>query len=541
MGHCAAGPTTFRRLTREEYDATVRDLFGDQSAPASSFPADENNMGFSIGAPVSPLMVELYRDAAEGVAERAVQGRLERLLAPCGANAVRDQACAEQIIEHVAARAYRGPVGDASRAGLLRAYLAGAEEGGFENGLRVMLAALLQAPRFLYLVEGGPEASGDEALPLSGPERAARLSYFFWGTLPDEPLFEAALEGRLSTREQVEAQARRMLADPRARESLDRFVRQWLELEVENSDKDPDVFPEWDAELARSMDLSVRRFFDYVVFDSEGTLRELLTSREAFLNPALARVYGVSLADSTAQESQEAQGSRESRGAGAEGPWTRVTLPGTERAGVLTHAAVLAQRALPDDGSPVRRGKLVRERLFCQPLPPPPDGLATVPPVAEPGTTTRERYVRHSEDPRCVSCHRLMDPLGFLFDRYDGIGRYRVAQHGRTLDVRSDILGTRGTDGPVVGAVELAERLGESEDVQRCFTRQMWRFALRRLEMESDACALAEVDRAFAASSGRIQELMVQIALSDPFLYRSRSSSHSSVSAGAVTHAQEAR
>ncbi|MEZ4339976.1 MAG: DUF1592 domain-containing protein [Sandaracinaceae bacterium] len=495
---CAAGPSTLRRLTREEYDATVRDLFGDDTAPASRFPPDENNLGYAVGAAVSPLHVELYRDAAEGVAARAVE-HLDGLTASCPA---RDEACARSVVRRLGRRAYRAAPPAASEARLLSAWRAGEAEGGFDEGLRVAIAALLQSPRFLYLVEGeAGDGPGDGPVPLTGPERAARLSYFLWGTTPDEALLTAAEGGELASVDGVERWARRMLEDPRARESMDRFATQWLELGVADADKDPAVFPEWSPALGRAMDRSIRRFFEHVVFDSEGTLSELLTSREAFVDATLAPVYGVE----------------------APAAMARVTLPAGERAGLLTQAAILAQRALPNDGSPVRRGKLVRERFFCHELPPPPDGLATVPPAPEPGTTTRERYRRHSEDPVCVSCHELMDPLGFTFERYDGIGRYRAADHGVPLDARAVIVATRHTDGEVDGAVELAARLAASPDVEECFVRQMWRFALRRLESDEDACALARVDRRFAEAGGDVRALLIAIATSEPFLYRARS------------------
>lgn len=492
---CAAGPSTLRRLTREEYDATVRDLFGDDTAHAASFPPDENNLGYAVGAAVSPLLVELYRDAAEGVAERAVAQRLDAWTEGCAA---RDEACARRVIASLGPRAWRGPLAPASEARLLAAWRAGAEEGGFDEGLRVAIAAMLQAPRFLYLVEEPGAAAG--VAPLSGHARAARLSYFLWGTTPDDALLAAADAGGLDTRAEVEAQARRMLADPRARESMDRFVVQWLELDVTGADKDPEVYPDWSPALAASMDRSLRRFFEHVVFDAEaGTLAALLTSREAFVDAQLAPIYGVEVAGDA---------------------MTRVSLPPAERAGLLTQAAVLAQRALPNDGSPVRRGKLVRERLFCHPLPPPPDGLATVPPQPEPGTTTRERYRRHAEDPVCVGCHELMDPIGFTFERYDGVGRYREAVNGRPLDARAEIVATRHTDGVVDGTVELAEHLAASPDVSSCFVRQMWRFALRRLESDEDACALARIDARFAETGGDVRELLVAIATSEPFLFR---------------------
>lgn len=494
------GPSSLRRLTRDEYDATIRDLLGDDSHPAASFPRDEDGLGYEVGATVSPLLAELYLRAAEEIAARAVSERLDAIL-PCDPSAIGEEACARRFVVRFGRRTYRRHLEPARVERLMEVYRAGAEGGTFEDGIRVVIGAMLQSPFFLYRVElGAPPAESSVALTMD--ERAARLSYFLWGTMPDEALFSAADAGELATPDQVEAHARRMLDDPRARTTIQRFAAQWLELELDDVVKDDAVHPEWSPELASSMEASALRFVDHVVFESSGTLRELLTARYAFVDARLAPIYGVE--------------------APSEEGLVRVALDREERAGVLTQAALLARHARPAESSPVLRGNLVRERLFCHTLPPPPDALMVEPPEPDPRSSTRARYEAHRSNPACASCHELMDPIGFTFERYDAIGRHRLEDAGAAIDARGSITGTRSTDGELEGAVELARALAESPDVSRCFTEQMWQFAFRRTEVPADACSIAEAHAAFTSSGGDVRALLLAIVRTDAFLHRAR-------------------
>lgn len=489
------GPSALRRLTRDEYDATVRDLLGDDSRPASSFPPDEDGLGFEVGATVSPLLAGRYMRAAEDVAARAVRERLDALV-PCDPRASGEEECARAFLARFGRRAYRRPLEAAQLERLMEVYRAGAAEGAFEDGVRLVLTAMLQSPHFLYRVELAPAGA---AVPLTTHERASRLSYFLWGTMPDEALFDAADRGELATPDEVEAQARRMLADPRARSRMRRFAAQWLELELGEVTKDEAVHPEWSPELAASMEASALRLVEAVVFESSGTLRELLTARYAFVDGALAPIFGVPAPERP-------------------GLW-RVPLDPSERAGILTHPAVLSRQARPAESSPVLRGNLVRERLLCHVLPPPPEALMVTAPDPDPSASTRARYEEHRANPACVTCHELMDPIGFALERYDAIGRHRLEDQGFAVDARGEITGTRASDGPIDGAVELAHALADSPDVQRCFTEQVWAFAFGHTEAPEDACSLEGAHRAFVASGGDVRELLVAIARSDAFLH----------------------
>ena len=188
------------------------------------------------------------------------------------------------------------------------------------------------------------------------------------------------------------------------------------------------------------------------------------------MSPALARLYGV--------PAPAGDGLRP------------VDLPAGERAGLLTQAGLLSVHALPDQSSPVHRGKMVREQILCDQMPPQPPNLMVTPPEVDPRRPTRERFAQHAEDPACSGCHRLMDPIGFGFEAYDGIGRFRASDGGRPVDASGEIVDTRDADGPFRGARELAERLAGSRDVRDCAATQWYRFAFGRLEGPGDACSL---------------------------------------------------
>ena len=191
-----------------------------------------------------------------------------------------------------------------------------------------------------------------------------------------------------------------------------------------------------------------------------------------------------------------------------------------QRAGLLTQAAVLAVHALPDQSSPVSRGKLVREKLLCQPPPAPPPNANITPPEVDPTKSTRERFAAHTAEPSCKACHELMDPIGFVFESYDALGRYRERDGEVPIDTSGWISGSEDADGDVANARELAERLAASEQVRDCVATQWFRFGFGRFEAPADACSIAEAQEIFAASDGDLRELLVALTQTESFLQR---------------------
>ncbi len=439
-------------------------------------------------------------NAAEGIADRAVSERLESVL-PCDPAAIGEDACALELIESLGTRAYRRPLTDGQRDRLLAVYDFGKTE-GFENGVRLVISAMLQSPAFLYRVEVGSALDGGDGtiVALDGYERASKLSYLLWSTMPDEELFELAAAGGLDTPDAVAAQARRMMDDPRARGAIQRFIEQWLHLDIEGVTKDPELYPQFDDAMRESMAASMERFIDHVMWERNGNLEELLTADYAFVDERLASVYGIE--GVTGDELQ------------------RVSVDPLERRGLLTHPALLSKLSLPNQSSPVERGAFVRQQLFCQQLPPPPEDLVVVPPDPDPSLSTRERFIAHREDPACAGCHQLMDPIGFGLEHYDAIGAFRLEEEsGQPVDARGELVET-DTDGPFEGAIELSDRLAESEMVRRCVTQQWFRFTFGRTETADDQCMLDDVYAAFEASGWDIREALIALTRTDAFLYR---------------------
>lgn len=489
-------------MTRSEYNATVRDLLGDDTKPAQDFALEEEALGFNNNAAnlvTSAALAEKYMLAAEGIAERTISAGSSQI--GCDPLTLGAEACARQFIERFGKRAYRRPLQSDESALLFEQFTLGAADGAFEDGLRLVVQTALQSPPFLYRVElGQPALNGEAVVKLDGWETASRLSYLLWGSMPDDALFGAAEQGQLATPEQIEAQARRMLEDPKAHDAVANFHQQWLDYDrIANVGKDAATFPAWSAEIGSLMHEETRRFLDDVVFGPSGGLGALLTSPATFLNAKLAAFYGVT--------------------GGSGDAFERVSLDPAQRAGVLTLGTLLTINAHSNQTSPVHRGKLVRERLLCANIPPPPPNVMVKAPEPDANSTARQRFAQHSADPTCKGCHTLMDPIGFGFESYDGMGRFRTAENQVPIDASGELVGT-DVDGHFNGVSELAARLAQSQNVASCYATQWFRFAYGRGESEADACSLDKLRSRLRESNGNIKELLVALTQTDAFLYR---------------------
>jgi len=500
------GPSPIRRLTHFEYDNTLRDLLGDGSRPSSAFPPDEKLSLFSNDATaqsVTRLLAEGYMGAAEAASARATAS-LTGLL-PCTPDAA-DDACIGAFIDDFGKRAFRRPLDDEDRTDLRAAFDAGQAEGGVSTGVGTVIEVVLQSPEYLYRVEGGagagPGAGAANAsvAPVAPYELAARLSYLFWGTMPDAALFDAAARGDLATSDGVRAQAERLLADPRTRLTLASFFDQFPGLgQLGGLQKDPSIYPTFETGLRAAFHGETLTFLDSILWDGDARLSTLLTAPFTFVNGKLASFYGMAPVDGTT--------------------FRRVDVDPARRGGLLTQGAFLATRAKFDQTSPVHRGKFVRERLFCTTLSPPPPDIAIRAPDLDPRLTTRERFAQHSADPYCAGCHRLMDPIGLGFENFDGVGLWRDTESDQPVDGSGELTGT-DVDGTFDGPRDLERRLAGSAQVERCATNQWFRFAHGRPDTPDDACSLDQLGRDFHASGGDLRELLLAITQTDAFRYR---------------------
>ncbi|HKQ71444.1 MAG TPA: DUF1592 domain-containing protein, partial [Polyangiaceae bacterium] len=499
----AAGPRPLARLSRREYNNTVHDLLGDTTHPADQFSDDkEQAFLFRRADLVSAHDADLLRSAAEALASAAA-GKVASLVS-CNA-ATGDEACARQFVQTFGLRAFRRPPTATETTHLMALYASGRGELmlDFSSTIGLMIEAMLQSPAFLYHWEKAPDeapAKEDAVLRLGPYEVASRLSYFLWGSMPDQPLFDAAASGHLSTDAEIEAEATRMLADTKAKESLGAFFAEYLELaSLPTQPKDPKIYPEYNPALAAAMAGETAAFAKNVVFEDGGRLSTLLGANYSFLNQALSPIYGASGITSSALQ--------------------RATLDTTQRTGLLTHPSFLTVTGSTEGSHPVRRGKAVYEKLLCGTLPPPP---ANVPPAkaASAGGTTRQRFTEHDQNACAKACHGLMDPIGFAFEHYDGIGRYRTTDNGGAVDSTGQIT-VDDVAKNFADAVELSKILAASRTVQNCFTTQWMRFALGRAETSADDASLDHAAQGFAAHESQVRDLLVAIASSRSFRYRS--------------------
>lgn len=506
------GHSPLRRMTRVEYDNTVHDLIGDETRPARGFAPEEEALGFNNQASalvVSPLLAEQYMQAAESLADTYAP-ELAANLSSCASDA-QAKACEDEVGPVIASfgkRAYRRPLSADEVASFVDLFKTGADLGAQPNdvttGISMVVQAMLQSPHFLYRVELASEGvTPGDVVALDGFQMASRLSYFFWNTMPDEGLFSAAESGALESAEGVESEARRMLADPRARAMVRDFHGQWLGLskieDIAAGGKDATLFPDYDESILPLLRTETETFIEHAIFEEDADVGALFTAPWSMMNKKLADFYGVSGPTGDAFE--------------------RVDLDPERSAGFMTQAGLLAVYAKPNRTSPVHRGKFVRQSLFCQVPPPPPDAVPPAPEV-DPTKTTREQFVEHTSNDLCRNCHRLLDPIGFGFENYDAMGRYRATENGLPVDASGNIEGTRDADGEFNGAIELAERLGQSGQVRECVTRQWFRYGYGRAEQAADDCSLQQIDAAFEKSGNDIKELLIALTQTDAFRLR---------------------
>ena len=418
-------------------------------------------------------------------------------------NVAEERACATTILSRMARLAYRRPVTDPDVGTLLEFFDRGRNSGGsFDAGIQFALERLLVDPDFLLRVYRDPPSGEQETYSLSGIELASRLSFFLWSSSPDERLLTLAEEGRLSNPLTLEQEARRMLADPRATNTLvDDFAAQWLNLRrVAEVVVDPAVYPQYDLSLLQGFQRETELFVASTI-EEDRSVGDLLDADYTFVNERLARHYGI----------ERVYGSR----------FRRVTLPNhDERGGLLAQGALLATTSYPDRTSPVLRGKWLLDNILALPVPPPPAGVPALEdsaPAVVP-TGIRERLAQHRENPSCNTCHSLIDPLGFALENFDVIGGWRTFdESGQEIDATATTVSGRQVEG-LSGLRALL--LDEPEAFPRTVTKKLMAYALgRRLEYY-DQPTVRKIVRDAAESDYRWSSLILGIVRSPAFLMR---------------------
>jgi hypothetical protein len=499
-----AAPAPLARLTDLEYKNTLHDLFPSVSMPDATLPADIVVEGFDNNTKAqtpSPSLIEQYQVSAQAVGT-AVSANLSTVL-PCQATTSAQQdSCGAQFIDQFVSRAYRRPIASDERTSYQAFFSTAKTAYDFPTAISLVVQATLQSPSFLYRVEMGGKAAGGLA-PLSGYEMASRLSYFFWDTMPDQALLDAAASGMLDTPSGVENQARRLLADPRAHAAVANLFHQWLRFDkMDQMPKSTDLFPDWNDQVAESLRSSASKFVDHVFWDLDGSLDAMLTDSGTYVDAKIASIYGVTTAKAEMQlmDTNKAQ-----------------------RSGILTQAGLMAAFAHETTDSPVLRGVFVMDRLLCTAPPPPPPGVTGSITETDTGSapmTTRDRFAKTHEQGDCASCHHTIDGFGFGFSHYDAVGKWRESDNGLAVNASGWIANTRDADGDFNGAVELGKRLAQSSQVSDCVASQWFRYSLGLGAADVPSCALAPVAKAFADRGGDLRELMIATVTSDAFRNR---------------------
>ncbi|MDX2053541.1 MAG: DUF1588 domain-containing protein [Polyangiaceae bacterium] len=469
-----------RRLSHTEYDNTVLDVLkttqvtrtGDAivSGFGSTFARDNVVDGYDNARAVlavTPALAAQYRDVAKKLAVEALTGAGLTTLAPC-AGGTAETACAASFVSSMGASLFRRPVTGEESTRLTALFDTERTRSDYAASIQQVLEAMLQSPQFLYRSEYGvPGAAGTRVL--TSHETASLLSYAFWSAPPDAELLAAASQDQLATPAAREAQARRLMQSPRARVPLERFMTMWTMTDgLATVPKSTEVYPMFDAAMRQATVLAQADFIRKTTWDGDGSLNSLLMGDTGMLSQ----------------------------------PW------------------LLTVHSRSDESFPIARGKFVRTRVLCQELPVPPKDLNVMPVPKDPNATTIERFAAHSSSPACSGCHMLIDPVGFGFERYDGIGQYRTMENGKPVDDAGDLTATEDANGPFHGPSELGTRLAASAEVQRCMARQAFRYAMGYTETAAEVTALAPVLSDLKLANNNIRELFVLLAKSDQFVTR---------------------
>ncbi len=484
-----------RRLNRNEYTATIRDLLNIPVNAGTGLPADgAGGEGFDNAGEtlmLSPIHAEKFLDAAKLALDYGLKDPKSRagfIIADPSDKLTADQA-AQKVLAAFLPRAFRRPVTDAELARYLDLFQRAQKRGdSYQQAIEYALEGVLISPHFLFRLE-----KDDYAL-------ASRLSYFLWGSMPDKKLFDLARDGKMKDPEIMQQQVVRMLKDIKAMEFCERFVEQWLGTRELGRDikPDPKLFKEYyDAEMQAAIRYEPILFFQEILAN-DLSLLNLIDSKFSVLTNKSGKLYGLKIKDLKSQP-------------------LRFDLPeGSHRGGLLSMAAVLAVSSYPTRTSPVLRGKWVLESILGTPPPPPPPNVPALKENHEGDrpATMRERLTQHRADPVCASCHNRMDPIGFGLERYDVLGRWRTEDSGKPIDAKGLLPDGSEFDGPD----ELKKVLLTRKDlVIRNLTTKLLGYALGRGLTLEDSCEVDRIVKVVAQNNYSAHTLVKEIVLSAPF------------------------
>ena len=478
----------------------MRDLLGDATKPADQFVPESSQSGFLNGADstlMSAVVVDDFERAATALAKTATDSTHLAATVGCDPAATSAQdTCATTFIRTFGAKAFRRSLEEAQVTDYQALYKSAKATDTFAVAIELVIRAMLQSPYFLYRIEvGEPGASGVLVTKLTPEETAARLSFLFWGTIPDPALVQAAKDGKLDTADDVRGQAARMLMDDRGAAVFGDFHVQLAQLEsLPNLTKPAPFTPD----LGRLLIQETEQFVDNTLRKGDGLLSTLLTSPTTYLNKQLADYYGVTGITGTS--------------------FVPYTFPAGRRAGFLTQASVMANFSHGSESSPVLRGKFMLTQLACSPPPPPPDNVNATLPAPDPAKTARQQLVELTGSGTCAACHSIINPFGFAFENFDGLGRYRDSDRGMPIDTTAQVVSPADMTGDYANFEAFVDALASSDTVRTCLASKWFIYTHGRVPGDSDACSLASAADAFK-NTGNVRELLLTMTETPAFLY----------------------
>jgi hypothetical protein len=408
-------------------------------------------------------------------------------------------AAARGILSDFATKAYRRPVPAAEIDGLMNLFAMAQKNGdSFESSIKLPMKAVLLSPHFLFRGEVQPDPDNPKSIhPVDEYALASRLSYFLWSSMPDDELISLASKNQL--RDNLEAQVKRMLADPKSQSLVENFAGQWLQTRnLKFVAPDKDLYPDFDESLRHAMETETLMFFGSIMREDRSVL-DFLNADYTFVNERLAKHYGI--------ENVKGEDFR------------KVSLEGTPRRGLLTQGSMLTITSNPTRTSPVKRGKWVLENMLGTPPPPPPPDVPELKNDGHPDTgTLRQQMEQHRANPACASCHARMDPIGFGLETFDGIGKYREKDGEAPVDASGQLVTGETFKGPTELAQILATK--KREDFIHCLAEKMLTYALGRGLEYYDGPACDKIAAAMEADDNKFSTLIMEVVKSTPFQMR---------------------
>jgi hypothetical protein len=500
------GPAIARRLTKIELERSYRALFGALTLDLSRIPSPSGSYGVTNDAYGNKVDITFLRETltlAQSVATQ-VERTVASLGAPCDDNARGGEPCAGVFLDSFGERIARRALAADEKASYLELYRSERTAGSSHaRGLATLVEALLTSPMFLYRVEAGEPIAGraDGARRLTAWERASALSFSILQRPPDEALLASARSGKLLDPAEYRAQAERLLDSPDAVFGMSEFYSQWLGFgNVAGAAKAVEAFPQFTERVRSDLLGDARDTVGRLAASRDaGTFDRLLTGSDFSTRASTSFLLGVNVTHAEARPAE---------------------LPERQRAGIITHPAVLAAHSHFADTSPLHMGIFVREQLLCAPLGPPPPNALELKPSDDPNLSPRKKMEQMTSVNPCFACHQYINPLGYGLDTYDPIGRFRPTIGRFPSDTSGTLKGTRDIDGPFADTQEMMARLARSSQVTECFVTQAIRHTYGRNERDDDVCAITRAHKTLTAGGRNLRAMALDVLSSDTFLTR---------------------